>query len=196
MASFQGNRHLRVRYAGEMPADAAPSMEKIEIRPPTGMVCRLIGVSPEAEQIPIAVGDRGYGTIVIETDPYNETLEVWNEFAESLATLTVFGGLTICSFIFLSAAPCGRSTGWPRRWRKSATAITKSGWRPVGAGAGAVADSFNRMAARLAETPRERRLNERVTLQQEERGELARDLHDEVSRTCSRSTPTRPLPPG
>jgi two-component system sensor histidine kinase UhpB len=43
--------------------------------------------------------------------------------------------------------------------------------------------SFNRMAARLAEAAAEnRRLNERlVTLQEEERTELARDLHDEVS---------------
>jgi two-component system, NarL family, sensor histidine kinase UhpB len=44
-------------------------------------------------------------------------------------------------------------------------------------------DSFNRMAARLAETAAEnRRLNEQLlTLQDQERGELARDLHDEVS---------------
>jgi two-component system sensor histidine kinase UhpB len=44
-------------------------------------------------------------------------------------------------------------------------------------------DSFNRMAARLAETDREnRRLNEQLlTLQEQERGDLARDLHDEVS---------------
>ena len=44
-------------------------------------------------------------------------------------------------------------------------------------------DSFNRMATRLAETAAENcRLNERLlTLQEEERSELARDLHDEVS---------------
>jgi len=44
-------------------------------------------------------------------------------------------------------------------------------------------DSFNRMAVRLAETDAEnRRLNEQLlTLQEQERGEIARDLHDEVS---------------
>ena len=31
VASFQGNRHLRVRHAGEMPAVAAPSMEKSKL---------------------------------------------------------------------------------------------------------------------------------------------------------------------
>jgi two-component system, NarL family, sensor histidine kinase UhpB len=44
-------------------------------------------------------------------------------------------------------------------------------------------DSFNRMAARLAAADAEnRRLNEQLlTLQERERNELARDLHDEVS---------------
>ncbi|MGH7063650.1 MAG: histidine kinase, partial [Stellaceae bacterium] len=44
-------------------------------------------------------------------------------------------------------------------------------------------DSFNRMVARLAEADADnRRLNEQLlTLQEQERGELARDLHDEVS---------------
>ena len=44
-------------------------------------------------------------------------------------------------------------------------------------------DSFNRMAARLADADAEnRRLNEQLlTLQEQERSDLARDLHDEVS---------------
>src|SRR6516164_3180866 len=44
-------------------------------------------------------------------------------------------------------------------------------------------DSFNRMAARLAAADAEnRRLNELLlTLQEQERSEIARDLHDEVS---------------
>ena len=44
-------------------------------------------------------------------------------------------------------------------------------------------DSFNRMAARLAAADAEnRRLNEQLlTLQEQERSDLARDLHDEVS---------------
>src|SRR5271167_2285498 len=69
VASFQGNRHLRVRHAGDIPALAAPTMEKSNFGRPPAWFVRLIGVSPETEQIPIAVGGRDYGTIVIETDP-------------------------------------------------------------------------------------------------------------------------------
>jgi len=184
VTSFQGNRHLRVWHAGEMPALAAPSMEKSKFgRPPTWFV-GLIGVSPETEQIPIAVGGRDYGSIVIETDPYNETLEVWNEFAESLATLAVFGGLTI-SLIYVFI---GRTLRPLDRLAAALEEVGDGHYRSRIGGRLApelarLRDSFNRMAARLAETAAEnRRLNERLlTLQEEERGELARDLHDEVS---------------
>ncbi len=95
IASFNGNRHLRVRHVGEMPAFAVPTIEKSKFGRPPAWFVRLIGVAPEGDRIPVTIGDRDYGTIVIETDPHNETLEVWNEFAESLATLSVFGGLTM-----------------------------------------------------------------------------------------------------
>ena len=184
VASFQGNRHLRVWHAGETPAFAAPSIEKSKFGRPPAWFVHLIGVSPETEQIPIAVGQRDYGTIVIETDPYNETLEVWNEFAESLATLAVFGGLTILLiYVFI-----GRTLRPLDRLAAALEEIGDGHYRIRIGGRLApdlsrLRDSFNRMAARLAETAAEnRRLSERLlTLQEEERSELARHLHDEVS---------------
>src|SRR5438105_1770650 len=184
VASFQGNRHLRVRHAGDTPAVAAPSMEKSKFGRPPAWFVRLIGVSPEAEQIPIAVGGREYGTIVIETDPYNETLEVWNEFAESLATLAIFGGLTILLiYVFI-----GRTLRPLERLAAALEEVGDGHYRIRISGRLApdlarLRDSFNRMAARLVETAAEnRRLNERLlTLQEEERTELARHLHDRVS---------------
>jgi two-component system, NarL family, sensor histidine kinase UhpB len=184
VASFKGNRHLRVRYAGETPALAAPSMEKSKFGRPPAWFVRLIGVSPETDQIPIGVGGRDYGTIVIETDPYNETLEVWNEFAESLATLAVFGGLTILIiYVFI-----GRTLRPLDRLAAALEEVGDGHYRIRIGGRLApdlarLRDNFNRMAARLAEAAFENcRLNERLlTLQEEERSELARDLHDEVS---------------
>ncbi len=184
VASFQGNRHLRLRHAGEMPAFTAPSMEKSEFGRPPAWFVHLIGVSPEIEQIPIAIGGRDYGTIVIETDPYNETLEVWNEFAESLATLAVFGSLTILLiyvFIGRTLRPLDRLAAALEEVGDGRYRV-RIGGRPAPE-LSRLRDNFNRMAARLADTAAEnRRLNERLLkLQEEERGELARDLHDEVS---------------
>ena len=183
VASFRGNRHLRVRHAGDTPAFAAPTVEKSKFgRVPTWFV-HLVGVAPETQRIPVAVGGRDYGAVVVETDPHNEILEVWNEFTESLAMLGVFGGLTICLiYVFI-----GRTL---RPLDRLAVALEEIGdgryrTRIDGRLAPELArlrDSFNRMAARLAASAAEnRRLKEQLLiLQEEERGELARDLHDEV----------------
>jgi len=181
---FEGNRHLRVRFIGEAGAVAAPALE----RPAFGTVPRwfvdAIGVEPMTDRIPLAVGERRLGTIVIETDPHNEILEVWNEFTDSLITPVALCSLTILLiYVFI-----GRAL---RPLDSLAAAMAE-----VGAGryrtriSGKLApelsrlrDSFNLMATRLAAADAEnRRLNEQLlTLQEEERGDLARDLHDEVS---------------
>jgi two-component system sensor histidine kinase UhpB len=183
VASFGGNRHLLVRHAGQTPAVAAPKVEKSKFgRPPTWFV-RLLGVAAETEKIPVAVGNRDYGAIVIATDPNNEILEVWREFAESVVILAVFGGLTIL-LIYLVI---GRTL---RPLDRLASALEEVGEGHYRVRIGdrlapelvRLRDSFNHMAARLAEAAAENcALNERVLiLQEEERAALARDLHDEV----------------
>ena len=184
VSSFKGNRHLRVRLVGEAEAVAAPVVE----RPPFGAVpgwfVRVIGVVPVVDRVPFAVSGRDYGTIAIETDPHNEILEVWNEFTDSLITPAVFSSLTILLiYVFI-----GRAL---RPLNSLADALEQVGdgrYRTRIRGRLApelsrLRDSFNRMAARLAETDGEnRRLNEQLlSLQEQERCDLARDLHDEVS---------------
>jgi two-component system sensor histidine kinase UhpB len=184
VASFEGNRHLRVRFIGEAPAATAPIVEK----PPFGTVpdwfIRLIRVASVVDRIPITVDGRDYGIIVLETDPHNEILEVWNEFTDSLVTPVVFSSLTILLiYLFI-----GRAL---RPLEALAVALEQVGdgrYRTRIAGRLApelarLRDSFNRMAARLASADTEnRRLNEQLlTIQEQERTELARDMHDEVS---------------
>jgi two-component system sensor histidine kinase UhpB len=184
VASFKGNRHLRVRLSGEAAALASPAAEKAALGGVPGWFVRVIGVVPQRAQIPVAVGARDYGTIVIETDPYNETREVWNEFADSLVTPAVFCGLTILLiYIFI-----GRTLRPLDRLARALEEIGDGRYRTRISGRLApelarLRDSFNRMAARLATADAEnRRLNEQLlTLQEQERSELARDLHDEVS---------------
>jgi two-component system sensor histidine kinase UhpB len=184
VASFKGNRHLRVRLNGEAAALAAPAAEKAALGGVPGWFVRAIGVARQHAQIPVTVGDRDYGTIVIETDPYNETREVWNEFADSLVTPAVFCGLTILLIYIV----IGRTLRPLDRLAGALEEIGDGRYRTRISGRLApelarLRDSFNRMAARLSEADAEnRRLNEQLlTLQEHERSELARDLHDEVS---------------
>jgi two-component system, NarL family, sensor histidine kinase UhpB len=184
VASFAGNRHLRVRFIGEAMAATAPVIEKPAFGTVPGWFVRAVGDEPMTDRVPVFLGGRLLGTIAIETDPHNEILEVWNGFTDSLVAPASFCVL----MILLIHVVIGRAL------------------RPLDALAGAMAevgagryrtridgrlapelsrlrDSFNRMAARLARADAEnRRLNEQLlTLQEEERSDLARDLHDEVS---------------
>jgi two-component system, NarL family, sensor histidine kinase UhpB len=184
IGSFRGNRHLRVRDSRQEAGAAAPAVEKSVLGGVPAWFARVIGVGPETAQIPVAISGHDYGTIVIETDPHNETLEVWNEFTDTLVTLAVFCGLTILLiYVFI-----GRTL---RPLERMAVALEEIGggrYRtringPLPLELSRLRDSFNRMAAQLATSDAEnRRLNERLlSLQEQERAELARDLHDRVS---------------
>ena len=184
VASFEGNRHLRVRFIGGAQAVAAPVIESPSFGAVPNWFVRVIGVVPVTDRVPIAVGGRDYGTIVLETDPHNEILEVWNEFTDSLVTPAVLSSLTILLiYLFIgralqpleALAEALEHVGEGRYQTRIGGRLTPELAR--------LRASFNRMAARLAAADAEnRRLNEQLlTLQERERNELARDLHDEVS---------------
>jgi two-component system, NarL family, sensor histidine kinase UhpB len=184
VASFEGNRHLRVRYIGEAQAVAAPVVESPPFGAVPGWFVRVIGVVPVTDRVPITFGGHDYGVIALETDPHNEILEVWNEFTDSLVTPVVFSSLTIL-LIYLVI---GRALRPLEALAKALEDIGDGRYRTRIGGRLApelarLRDSFNRMAARLAAGDAEnRRLNEQLlTIQEQERSELARDLHDEVS---------------
>ena len=184
VTSFKGNRHLRVSLSGDTRAIASPAVEE----PPFGRVpewfVRLIRVVPATSRVPITLADRSYESVVIETDPHNEIVEVWNELSDSLITLALFCSLTILLiYLFIGRAlqPLDRL----------AAALEQVGHGAYGTRIDGktvpelsrLRDAFNRMAEQLAGMDLDnRRLNEQLlSLQEKERSELACDLHDEVS---------------
>jgi two-component system, NarL family, sensor histidine kinase UhpB len=184
VASFAGNRHLVVRFIGDPMVVTTPVVERPAFGAIPGWFVRVIGVEPVTDRVPVDLGERHLGTIAIETDPHNEILEVWNQFADSLLTPAVFCLLTI----LLIHVFVGRALR-PLDGLAAAMAEVGAGRYRTRIG-GKLApellqlrDSFNRMTARLTVADAEnRRLHEQLlSLQEEERSDLARDLHDEVS---------------
>jgi two-component system sensor histidine kinase UhpB len=181
VASFKGNRHLRVSLTGDASASVEPSLASSHFGAvPPWFVRR----PPVVDRVPVAIAGQDYGSVVIETDPTNEILEVWNDLGDSLIVLSLFFGLNILLiYVFIGRAlrPLGHL----------AEALKQIGhgdykMRIGGISAPELARlqrSFNRMASELAGMDEERRrLNEKLlTLQEEERCEIARDLHDEIS---------------
>jgi two-component system, NarL family, sensor histidine kinase UhpB len=180
VASFSGNRHLRVALSDD-PVEALPRVESPGKVP--DWFVRLIGVAPAIEHIPVRIGGEDRGAVIVETVPHNEILEVWNEFGESLLVLALFSGCTIL-LIYLFVGQALRPLG------RLAAALAAVGRGDYGVRIeerlppelSRLRDSFNRMAGELsAMAEQNRRLTgELLTLQEQERGDIARDLHDEV----------------
>ena len=179
VATFDGDRHVEATLFDATGARVARS----RLLPPADVTpewfARLMGHKVAA--LPISAPDNTL--ILLRADATNELAEVWGESRDTMLILAGFAALSavlVCTVVgralgslgFLSAA-FGRvgdgdyltpiSTDGPPELRR-------------------LAEAFNHMSQRLAAAAMlNQRLNERLlTLQAEERAELARDLHDEV----------------
>jgi two-component system sensor histidine kinase UhpB len=180
VASFDGSRHLRVRLrAAGVPGEIGGS-DALPDNTPRWFVW-LVGVAPESDRIPVALGGDA-AEIVVTTDPANEIREVWDEMNGTLIVLALFGGQVI-PLIYLSTGralrPLDRLAAAMEQVGRGDYEVRVDG--PLTPELARLRDSFNRMAERLAAADGDnRRLNEQMaTLQEEERSDIARDLHDE-----------------
>ena len=122
-------------------------------------------------------------TITVETDPRSEVGEVWTQFRDALVAVGLSCGLSIV----LVSLVVGRALRPLNRLSAALAAVGAGEYavRVERAGPPEVvrlAQGFNAMVERLdAAQARNLRLNEQLlTLQEEERTDLARDLHDEI----------------
>jgi two-component system, NarL family, sensor histidine kinase UhpB len=184
VAAFNGNRHLRLRLTGGSAAIAEPSHEASHFGTAPAWLVRLLGVTSVAARLPVAIAGQDHESIVIETDPSNEILEVWNDLGDSLIVLTLFFGFNILLIYFF----IGHTLRPLDRLAKALEQIGHGDYK-MRIGGSSIPElsrlwrSFNLMASQLAEMDEQnRRLNEQLlTLQEEERSQIARDLHDEIS---------------
>ncbi|HEY1798213.1 MAG TPA: histidine kinase [Stellaceae bacterium] len=183
VAVFAGNRHVRVSLAGDPAVAATPSVETSPFGHPPRWFVRLIGVPSMTERVPITRDGRPYATVVLEAAPHNETLDVWNDFTNTVIVLLAFSGATVLLiYLFIGRAlhPLYRfGAALEQIGRGNFTMRIGGRLAPELSG---LRDNFNRMADQLAAADTDNRhLNEQLlTVQERERGEIARDLHDEV----------------
>jgi two-component system sensor histidine kinase UhpB len=178
VAMFDGNRHVRATLLDANGQAAARST----LFAPTQAVPQwfrwLLGGALPAVRMPLADG-----AIVLQTDPTNEVGEVW---AESRDAVLVLAGFAALSALLISMV-VGRALRSLERLAGAFQRIGEGDYPNLLPVKGPpeitrLAHGFNAMSRRLAAiAAQNHRLNERLlTLQAEERADLARDLHDEV----------------
>lgn len=179
--SFNGQRHVR---AAVVLASGKTWMQSRPLAPDDqapGWFAALIGVHPQSVRIP-APAPTG-ATLVLSTDPTDEIAEVWRQTSGAFVTLMLFCG-GVCLAIYLIVGHALRRFG---EFDLALRAIGDGRYDTDLSERGPpefvrLARGFNHMAGRIREVEqRNSDLHEQIlTLQEEERAAMARDLHDEV----------------
>ncbi|MDB5438973.1 MAG: Integral rane sensor signal transduction histidine kinase [Caulobacteraceae bacterium] len=180
--SFNSSRHLRVTRtdpSGRVTIASSPP-RTTDMAP--AWFERLFDPHLAPRTIPIPV-PAGGGEVRLAADPQNELAEVWRGFRDLAVGLLVFmavGFVLIYRTVGLALRPLDEVARAMGRVGRGDYTVTVS--PPRSAEIEPVAQGLNAMAARLlAMETYNRRLQEQLlSLQEEERVEIARDLHDEV----------------
>jgi two-component system, NarL family, sensor histidine kinase UhpB len=183
IADFDGDRHLRATLVDPAGKALFRSTPLRPSDPAPDWFYRLL--ARRAVSLPIALPAPfdSFGSIVLQTDAHNEIGEVWDDALLTLVILILFCGMNAALVYWI--------TGRALRPLETLSAA----FDRLGAGNfhlrvpelgprefARVTHGLNRLAAQLADAESRRiRLERQLTaVQEEERAELARDLHDEV----------------
>jgi two-component system, NarL family, sensor histidine kinase UhpB len=183
VANFDGDRHLVASLLSDKGVLLAKSTPLEPNDPAPQWFLRLIGDQPIIvhPELPPSVADSG--NIVLQSSPVNEIAEAWSDTKLIAATLVVCCILLLAfaywilfhalrSIDEVSAALAGVSRGnYSARLSKKVPSELEH-----------LRKGFNDMVGRLAEMETTNRslTKQIVNLQEEERTQIARDLHDEI----------------
>ncbi len=178
VAEFNGDRHVQAVLLGSDGEVLRASTLASAGDPVPGWFAALVGRGP-----PPVIVRQGAGTVLLRADPANELQEVWGSLRDELLGFAAFCGPAVL-LVHLTMRGALR----PLADIADGLARIEAGGRDVRVPArgppelAGLARGFNRMSGRLDDVDaRNRRLAEQMaSLQEEERADLARDLHDEV----------------
>jgi two-component system sensor histidine kinase UhpB len=177
-------RHISITRQGEaveVPGEAANADDNPDARSPPAWFVRLVHPEKTTVNVPISIKGKP-GSLLITSHPNDEMAEIWDGIVTQLQIGTV-----IAIVLFLITARVVSRAFAPIRTLSDAMAKIEAGRydtrvKPDGPPElVAICDKLNHLAATLGDAVDDkRRLAERiVSLQDVERKEIARELHDE-----------------
>jgi two-component system, NarL family, sensor histidine kinase UhpB len=187
VASFKDAGKVRVTWsAGEAAARRHVASPYPRAVPP--WFVRLMGVLPETLEIPVMIGGRTRGVVTVETLPAEALRAFWDGGVDWLLALAFFAAAVI-GLIYLEI---GGAMSFLKRLAAALAVVGRGGYgarieEDLPPSLAPLRDSFNRMSGELGRIAEQNRrlAGEMLTLQEQERNEIARVLHDEVARHLS-----------
>jgi two-component system sensor histidine kinase UhpB len=182
VADFDGDRHLRALLSVDGKVVRASELAKPE-RPAPAWFFNLLAGPPKVMQIELPPAFDGLGSVSLQTDANNEVAEVWSDIGVTLSVLTIFCALVL-AFVYWTLGSAIR----PLQDLTAAFArVGDRDYRERVSERGplelvSLYRGFNQMVERLAHAEQQnKRLQAQLaTVQDEERADLARNLHDEI----------------
>ena len=184
VADFNGDRHLRAVLAAPGGRPIAQSRLLVPEEPAPSWFYGLVVSRPSARALPLPGPLAEVGSLTLETDAHNEVAEAWSDVSLMLVIMALFFAMVLAlAFFTIRAALAPLRDVCDALLRIGTGDYRARVEPPLSRELAPLRDGFNAMAARLEEmSTQNRALNEQITdLQEEERAELARDLHDEVA---------------
>ncbi len=184
VADFNGDRHLQAYIIEPDGSVQVRSNVAAEDRQVPRWFLDILAWKSEPVELEMPPVFAGIGRLTLKADPRNEAGEVWSDiqlFAKILSFFALTGLLVTLYILGRALKPLQRLTFAFQRIGAGdyGPRMSERGSRELVQ----LARGFNHMASRLAEMEqRNDRLRSHLeTFQEEERTELARNLHDEVS---------------
>lgn len=182
VSSFQGQRHVRAALVNEAGKVIVQSEIGLLADPAPAWFARIIAPQALTARIPVALP--GYPCeLVLTSDPHSEIAEVWGHVRDAFLIMLLFCASTM-AIVSLAVGAGLRFLG---RFQAGLQAISGSRYDTRLEANGPpefvrLAQGFNHMASQLSHfSHTNRQLYAQLqSAQEEERGEIARDLHDEV----------------
>lgn len=182
VATFDGNRHLAARLALSSQRVLAQSSLRAPERDVPGWFRRALD-APVPDAVLELPADGDVVILTLHADATNEIGEVWEQAIDALFVFALFFALLVLLIHWIvgrALRPLARLTA--AFGRVGAGDYATRVPAPGAAELVQLSAGFNLMAERLGQiAAQNRRLQEQMLmLQEEERAEIARDLHDEV----------------
>jgi two-component system sensor histidine kinase UhpB len=175
-------RHVSITRAGDAPAAPAGSTAAEGSAAPLAWFVRLVHPAQTTLSVPIDVNGQSLGALVITSHPIDEMNEIW----DGIVTQVEIGSAIAVLLLLIIMTVVGRALA-PIQSLADAMASIEAGYYGVRVALGgppelaAICGKLNHLAGVLgAAIDDKRRLAARVvSLQDAERKEIARELHDE-----------------